>query len=480
MFLKNTQVDGTTRATPDLISILGARLILAALISFTILTALCIAENFLDESYLARWYAKTEISEIKDNISKDASGQIVFNRNAAADGFWAALPHDYAYRIWNEKGHIISSWNNKKIELWSPVKKTEGANLDQWQHKFSDQWLAVASGQRVNIDGQPIWIEVATSGDPLGRKYNAFYADFMHDVTRPLVPTLLAAIFLSLASLYWALKPVKQAILAVSKLQPSIEDPDIRIPIDGLPREVEALATTANNLLSRVGTLVRSQNEFIARAAHQLRTPLATMMLEVGHIKGSAARHIEADLERLSIMIDQLLEIAKIDGAPPDTSGVLSLYEIAADVEMDFITLAQSKHGTITIVQNGECSCLGDYFTIREAVSNLVSNAIVHHQGNPNVVIACGPGPRISVADDGPGIATEPTSTLFEPFVRGKTTADGSGLGLAFVKRVAELHKAKILLSRTHSGGTQFEIVLHAPGTKAQITMVKDSKLVEA
>lgn len=438
---------------------MGARLLLAAALSFAILSFLCFAENFLEEEYFTRWYGKVEIQSLVNRITPSAHGGLELNSRDGLEHYWSRRD-DYAFRIWDASGRMIASENANSIAAWSPVSIAATVLPSSWNRKFGSGWFETVSGREAELHGQHVWIEVATRGDPLGIRYRALFADFVHDVVRPLVPTFLVAIFLALASLHFALRPVMAAAAAADRIEPSAEAKQLRIPIEGLPREVGTLAHAVNNLLGRVGELVNAQNEFIGRAAHQLRTPLATMLLEVNKIDGPEARQVEREIDQMSETVDRLLELARMQGAPPFERGILDLVVLADDVTLDLQSLAASRGGNIRVVDRGPAVARGDYCTLREALRNLVANAILHHPDRPNVDIVCGPGATLCVDDDGRGVRGMTAHALFEPFARGETAAKGAGLGLAFVKRVIDLHLGTIMASTSPAGGARFIVVL--------------------
>ena len=107
----------------------------------------------------------------------------------------------------------------------------------------------------------------------------------------------------------------------------------------------------------------------------------------------------------------------------------------------------------------------GELISIKEAVRNMVENAIKHTPAGARVTVTCGPGPRISVADNGRGFPKVDSVLLLQPFWKGDANTDGAGLGLALVKRVADRHGARISLGRSQEGGAEISLrfpTLHA------------------
>lgn len=463
MFWKSGHLDGAVnRDGVSLIGMTGARLGLAALISFVILSLLCLRENFFDESYFTRWYARVESATLAASLIQPPGGELRLTHGDGLAHYFSPITRDaYAFRIWDQRGQIVASANERLFIGISPIAGDSAAKPDYWQQKFGDGWFEFLAGKRVVLDGKPVWIEIATRGDPAGMRYRALAHDFLHDVVQPLLPAFLVAFFLSLWSLRRALRPVMVAAEAAEHLEPSAEGGRVlRLPTSNLPREVATLADAVNKLLSRVGELISSQSDFIGRAAHQLRMPLATMLLEVNKIEGPAARQLEQDIQDMGETVERLLELARMQGMSVLDRGDLDLDSLAQDVVMDLQPMAEQRGGVITIVDCGANVVSGDYLTMREALRNLVSNAILHHPGRPDVRVVCGPGAQISVEDDGPGLTGISPSRLFEPFSRGQGNAGGVGLGLAIVKAVVDLHRGRVMVGRSSRGGAKFSILL--------------------
>lgn len=439
----------------SLISLTGSRLILAAFISFVIFSLLCLAEN-TNEEYFTRWYAKLEFQALSNNLVVDETGKLLLKHGSDISQYWSANADAYAFRIWDAAGNVIAASNEALFVGVSPVATTERIKPDRWQRKIGDAWFDTLSGRRMEMNHQPIWIEIATRGDPDKLRYFALYKDFIDDVVTPVVPTFVFTIGLALFSLRRALRPVQSASHAALALDPSASNTQLQIPTEGLPREVAVLAKAVNDLLERTETLMHSQNDFIGRAAHQLRTPLAVMLLQTEKIDDHQIGRLKDEIIQLGVTVDRLLELARMQGAPSVKRGQLDLFSLAEDVAFDLAAFAEQRGAHVRVVDLGAKPVCGDYVSMCEVMRNLVTNAVVHHPQQATVEVRCGPGPRFSVEDDGGGIAPQNVAALFEPFARMSTTCDGSGLGLAIVDKIIELHCGTISVSRSNLGGAAF------------------------
>ncbi len=97
-------------------------------------------------------------------------------------------------------------------------------------------------------------------------------------------------------------------------------------------------------------------------------------------------------------------------------------------------------------------------YSVRDAIVNLIENAIKHSPNGTHIIATCGPGSCVTVEDNGPGFPTGDFENYLEPFYRGNTTVDGSGLGLAIVKKAAELHGGHVKIGTSSTGGALVQI----------------------
>jgi two-component system sensor histidine kinase TctE len=232
------------------------------------------------------------------------------------------------------------------------------------------------------------------------------------------------------------------------------------VPDEGVPREVQPLARAINDLLRRLEAALAAQRKFIANAAHQLRTPLTAIRLNLERLEHAdsvedrreAGLHLRTSVERTVRLSRQLLTLAR---AEPE-----SLQQNALQL-LDLVSLIReegSEWVPVVLESGGELSfegpeqpvrILGHATLLREAVSNLIDNALKY--GGPGVRIvlqvSASPQPAFRVLDNGPGIDPGVGDRIFERFYRNDEGGEGSGLGLSIVKDVAQLHGARIVLS---------------------------------
>ena len=291
-----------------------------------------------------------------------------------------------------------------------------------------------------------------------------------------LVPFLLLVPILSLLS--WGLvtrelRPLKRLARAVAARSPKALDP---IPERRVPEEVMPLVRSLNDLLARLAEAIAAQKDFIADAAHELRTPIAALQLQVQLTERAAsdeerAGHI-ADLKagvlRSAHVVQQLLTLARQD---PDQASrgqqPVELAELAGRVLADHEPLARAKQIDLGLAAAESVGVQGDQEGLRVLLANLVDNAIRYTPcgGQVDVAVARQQGrPLLEVGDSGPGIPEAERPRVFDRFYRGEDQQiPGTGLGMAIVKAIADRHRAEIRLDRSALGGLRVRILFEGP-----------------
>lgn len=268
-----------------------------------------------------------------------------------------------------------------------------------------------------------------------------------------------------------ALKPLRDFSDKIEKVQAQnlsdswIDENDVK--------ELNQLSISYNKMLKRLSDAFEVQRQFTANAAHELRTPLAVMQVQLDSYKAeehsdndkSAAETIKMiteQNERLSKMVKTLLDMSELQTiARNDEIAVDALIEeVIADLE----PLAAKKH--VGLIQKSEAvTMMGSDILIYRLVYNLVENAIKYNKQGGHVTVSCNEQNKhihIIVADTGSGIPKEMRDRVFEPFFRVDKSRSrelgGVGLGLALVNEIVRVHDGRISVRDNSSGGTIFEV----------------------
>jgi signal transduction histidine kinase len=247
-----------------------------------------------------------------------------------------------------------------------------------------------------------------------------------------------------------------------------------------LAADVNMLAARLREAQEQRETLDRERRELTAAISHDLRTPLASLRamveaLDDGIVDGEEGRRYYAtmrrEIERVNRMLDDLLELARLDaGALQLNREAVSVEEIAADVVDSLQPQALLNEVTVELRTNGGANASLDGDRIERAIANLVRNAIGHTPsgGRVNVSVEREKGwIDVRVADNGEGIDAEDLPRIWERFYRAEKSRrrdsesdDGAGLGLAIVRGIVEAHGGTVTAASTLGEGSTFTIRL--------------------
>jgi len=244
---------------------------------------------------------------------------------------------------------------------------------------------------------------------------------------------------------------------------------DRRLPLSGHGDELDRIAATFNAMLDRIQELMEGLRQVSSDIAHDLRTPLGRLRqrLEQARRREATPEGLQAALDDAVEELTQILEtfnallrIAQIEaGSRRAQFGRVSLSEIAATVLEAYESVAEDRRQRLTGELAEGVEVTGDRDLLTQLLANLVENAIRHTPDGARIRIrlAAPDGQAVlEVADDGPGIPAEEHERVFRRFHRleASRTTPGSGLGLALVKAVADLHGATVTLADNRPGLT--------------------------
>lgn len=230
------------------------------------------------------------------------------------------------------------------------------------------------------------------------------------------------------------------------------------LPEAGLARELNPLVRTMNRLFGRVGQTLNNERRFTSDAAHELRTPLAALRMQLqvaqrtpdeGERQAAIAKALRG-ADRMAHLVTQLLALARLEstGASGETMA-LDLTALVADTVADLEAMAAERQIRLSAELAPTPPLRGSPDLLRALTRNLVDNALRYATADGRVRVSLGnwsDGCVLRVADDGPGVAPEEREKLGLRFHRfGPQTAEGVGLGLSIVGRIAELHGASVV-----------------------------------
>jgi two-component system sensor histidine kinase TctE len=249
------------------------------------------------------------------------------------------------------------------------------------------------------------------------------------------------------------------------------------LPDRSVPPEVRPLTHAINDLMLRLGQALSAQHRFIADAAHQLRTPIAGLKVQIDRallaqnmedIRPALAQ-LQTSAERVARLSNQLLTLARAEPGSSDTVRFtdIDLREVARQIGMEWVPRALERNMDLGFADSARRAMVrGDTLLLQELLSNLIDNSVRYGRegGRITVTVLAAPASELSVEDDGPGIPEEEKEHVFMRFHRVPgSPGGGSGLGLAIVREIAHAHGAQISIERPENG----------EGTRVRVTFPK-------
>ncbi len=232
-----------------------------------------------------------------------------------------------------------------------------------------------------------------------------------------------------------------------------------RVDVAGLPAEAVPFASAVNSLLERIDEAAERQESFAADVAHELKTPLAVLSLELEQLDHDRAQQLRRDVNAMNRLIEQLLLLAQLDAdaAAQVHHRKVSLYDVAADVAELLAPMAVRQGRRLAVEVIGASVVLGRREAIAAALRNLVENALRATSPGETVTIIVGPGRRLRVRDGGPGLSPERLTQLCTRLRRADyASRDGAGLGLAIVSRIMAAHGGML---KTHPERSELQLI---------------------
>jgi len=286
--------------------------------------------------------------------------------------------------------------------------------------------------------------------------------------------------FFSTLAIYFGLGPLRKLTELLHQLSPDQLSP---VTVHEAPKEIESVVDALNNLLNRIARTIENERRFTADASHELRTPLAALQAQVqaAQLSNSAAERNEClskvmqGGERMAHLVGQLLTLSRLDEFSfPIHSEPVNLIEITQECCAELGANALAKNIEIGFSSGDHPAVAGSADMLRILLRNLLDNAIRYTPKGGRIDVTSrlmvGQQVELEVADSGIGVADEKLALLGQRFSRiSPSVADGVGLGLSIVQRIAEIHHAKVTFSRaTTLGGLSVKVLFPAVTVKIE------------
>lgn len=315
-------------------------------------------------------------------------------------------------------------------------------------------WRGVDVGSYpIQSNGHRAWMVISSDRrrpETLVANVTATFLDrFLWIVPAVIVCTLgLALMFFS-----HAMRAVRRASQRADSIGPN--SLDVRLEADALPLEMQPLARAMNQALDRLEWSYSAQSEFAGNVAHELRNPLATIACRIEEIKEPVVRQkMSSAVRHAAHVIDQLMMLARLGGEEPALTAI----------DLRWIALRAVEESSPFIEANGRSISLdeqsysvqlaaGNESLARLSLDNLIDNAQRHTPPGTHISVGLGPGPRLFVEDDGPGVPDADRSRIFERHWRGHAARHGgAGLGLSIVSKAMKAQNGSLEICESERG----------------------------
>lgn len=363
-------------------------------------------------------------------------------------------PHQefFTYLVRDNQGRVLLRSHDAEDAVFPPFEQM-GFNQTATHRLYSDSALQGA-----------ITITVA---EPLQHRTEA-----AQETLWALAMPLLFLIPLSLIGILAVVRRTLQPVRRFSAALATRGGGDLSAVVNGhLPEEIAPVAQAVNQLLERLRRTLEAERSFSANAAHELRTPVAAALAQTQRLiaetsdpaASQRAAEIEIALKRLTLLAEKLMQLARAEGGRMRAEHPSDLRPLLEMVTTDLARKGSTGRIDLWQLETPVMSDIDpDAFAI--LARNLIENALKHSPSQSPVRVNLSAGGTLTVVNDSPAIPAEKLTALTTRFVRGTTTADGSGLGLSIAHAIAEGAKGRLDLHAPATGRADgFEAVFHLP-----------------
>jgi two-component system OmpR family sensor kinase len=353
---------------------------------------------------------------------------------------------DIVVQVWDRRGKLayVSAPSQPLPAVPAPGYGTIMSEGEQWR-----VFVALREGERVQV-AQAV---VARKEVAAGLAFRSLLPFLL------MTPVLALLIYVVVGN---SLRPLRNLAEAVGSRSPSALGP---LPPDGQPPELVPVVTALNDLLHKLDHALSSQRAFVADAAHELRSPLTALKLQLQLAERAASdgqrdvafAKLHERLDRSTHLVQQLLTSARQESAADRPLAAVGLLDLAQQCVADRFVQACERGIDLGVAPGGDDVLVaGHPDDLRILLGNLLDNALRYTPPGGRIDVAAGrdgAAALLQVADTGPGIAPHERERVFDRFYRGEgNDAWGSGLGLSIVRSIADAHGATVRLGEREQG----------------------------
>ena len=424
------------------------------------------------------WRIEATARALHERALREQAQQVAQYLHQSPDGNWTLdLPDHirqlysagygrYGYTVLTQAGSVLFTSRNNDEPLFP-----RGPRRDQPTFFERDTGPARLFGASVPIQLGSTTFSIQIVQDQAHRDVliDDIVAEFLPHVAWVILPILAVLLGIDLLIFGRTLRPLEAASALAQRIGPA--QTDLRLPEARMPEDVLPLVRAVNQALDRLEQGYIAQREFVADAAHELRTPLAILRAQLEAPRDDhIISELIGDIDNMTRIVNQLIDVAEADTLMIEPGDIADLRAVCADVASFMAPIAVASGNSIAMVgPGGPVWVWGNASALFQAIRNLVENAIFHTAPGTNVEIAVGQDGSAIVSDEGAGIPPEQRDLIFQRFWRDDRRRAGSaGLGLSIVARIVKVHGGSITVADAPVHGSVFTINLRraamAPG----------------
>lgn len=409
-------------------------------------------------SFASYWISKEELDELYDaNLQQVASAIAaqhfaiqdvthLYRNNQVGSGAKIEAEEEFYVRVLAKDGAVLYvSHPEAKV----PLPASLGLSTQRFQTKQWRFFVVKAKEETIQV-AQSLRLRKNTIKETA---YSLMASQLLF------IPILVSLIFYAIRK---ALSPLSVLSNEIKKRDSADLNP---FADDNVPAEVKPLVQSLNLFMDKVSTMVDVLKRFTSDAAHELRTPITALKLQLTVLeqskskseRESAIQNLKSGINRSEQLVSQLLTLARLE---PDNQSrqvqSINMLELVKESFQELLPLAQEKSIDIGLTKDDHCEINAVQQEIKILINNILDNAIRYTPNGGKIDVSVfnqASHVVLEVKDSGPGIPQNDQERVFERFYRGENHhVSGSGLGLAIVKEIATRHGATVELSNLNPG----------------------------
>jgi len=367
------------------------------------------------------------------------------------------------YQLLRADGTVLESGGFPAPDLPLPVAQGGRQILMQRETDALSGNSIMAAALDLGDSHGPYWLRVVRNLEDAESLVAQLMLGALEELYWPIALLLIAVGSVVVVTVLSSLRSLRAVSHQASML--SLSRLDERVHTQDLPRELVPLVQAINTSLDRLETDYRVQREFTANAAHELRTPLATLRARLeSRLSAQELGDVALEIEQLARLVEQLLCLARLESLEQFQYAAFDAHAVALEVARELAPVAlESEHYVTAATPDVSVPAHGNATLTRLVFRNLIENAIQYTPAGTSITLSADSA-TVIIADDGPGIAAHAAASLFERFRRGPNASGvGAGLGLAIAKCIMERQGGRLSLDAKAVRGARFVVEFQEP-----------------